>query len=626
MTEAGFVDPQQQGQELFITGQTQKKEYWSAAVNGNVHFRPNDETEIVGAGGWNGGTAIYYNDLGEGFSQSGELWGQVRLTHKGLFAQTYYIKNNGGTDANPTYLNRTGLISPIERSHFEAQIQYNFQTPSFLNAEWTAGIDFRNAKLNSQHFVFGRNENNDDYRILGGYIQSELKLGTKLNLFLVGRYDTYNFTDEKSISPRAALVFKPKPSHSLRLSYNRAANPFSAGVLYFDLPLQSNPIFNVWLYGAINPQTFNDPAISWLIPGVPETPYDAGFPLSAAYAAVNGDVIAAIEELGQQNPELAPLVPLLVQLLNNDAPDGFSNGILSTDLNGNELLPISNPAKLIAYTSYYEFGYKGLLADKLAVGFDLYYRRTPDIGFLSQVSPVVTMTNLPADLGTGVQSTFQPQVEEALIANGFDPITAAATAEEIGTLLNSAYSDAGQLFIDALTDAGLPFHGIVETDQMPETGVPHLAYGYSLRDPDRVFERWGFEINGKYYFNNTLSCFANYTWINRPTGNPGDLNFPQNKIRTGLRYTPNLGWSGSISYQWDQAYYSYNPIFPGEIATKSLVDVSIGYGFKNGLTLEASATNLFDNKFRALPGLPEIGRLVTGRATYNFLVNGGHKK
>ena len=49
-----------------------------------------------------------------------------RFKYKGWFAQTYYIKNDGGDDSNPNYLNRTGLIVPLERSHYEAQIQYNF--------------------------------------------------------------------------------------------------------------------------------------------------------------------------------------------------------------------------------------------------------------------------------------------------------------------------------------------------------------------------------------------------------------------------------------------------------------------------------------------------------------------
>tara|TARA_Y100000385_G_C13103572_1_gene646080 strand:+ start:1374 stop:4139 length:2766 start_codon:yes stop_codon:yes gene_type:complete len=618
VTAGGFVDPQQDGPTLLTPGKVQKPEYWAAAVNGQLHFQLNQDTRIIGSGGWNAGSSIFYNDLGEGFTFSNELWGQARLTHKGLFAQTYFIKNDGGNDDNPVYLNRTGLIVPLERTHFEAQIQYSFETPNFLNAEWTTGFDFRDATANTDNHVYGRNEDNDDYTIHGGYIQSKLKFGDKLDVFLAGRYDGYNFTDEKTFSPRAAMVYKPSQFHSLRFSYNRAANPIPASDIYFDLPVQTTPVFNVWNIGGLNPQTFDNPMITWLIPGVPATPFSAGFPLAAAYAAVTPDVIQGIQQLGAADPNLAPFVPALIQLLSSQAPAGFSGAIASTDLNGNELLPVSNPTKLISTLSAYEVGYKGLFNEKFAAGFDVYYFRRTAAGGFSQVSPIITMLNLPNDLGSGVQSTFQPQIEGFLLQSGFDAANAAAVAGQIGGVLNGAYTEAGQAFLGILASAGLPFHGIVQTDQVPATGLPNLAFGYPTRNPDGISDDWGFEVHTKYYFTDVLTTFANYTWFNRPTGEAGDLNFPQNKIRAGISYGPDLGFRGSLAYQWDQAYTSNNSTFPGEIDAKSLVDLTLGYGMENGVNLELSATNLFDNEFRALPGFPKIGRRITGRALYNF--------
>jgi len=145
-----------------------------------------------------------------------------------------------------------------------------------------------------------------------------------------------------------------------------------------------------------------------------------------------------------------------------------------------------------------------------------------------------------------------------------------------------------------------------------------LAFGYPARNPDGISDDWGFEIHTKYYFTDKLTSFANYTWFNRPTGEAGDLNFPQNKIRLGMSYGAELGFKGSASYQWDQSYTSNNSTFSGKIDARSLVDLTLGYGFNNGFTLEASATNLFNNDFRALPGFTKIGRRITGRALYNF--------
>lgn len=618
ISTGGYVDPQQQGPLLFSPGQLQNPDYWSAAVNGHIHLRPTDELQIVGSGGWNSGSAVFYNDLGEGYTSSNEVYGQARLNYKGLFAQTYFINNDGGSDDNPVYLNRTGLIVPLARTHFETQLQYNFDLP-FLNSEWSTGVDYRNATADSENHVYGRNEDNDDYRILGGYLQGKLRFGDKLDLFVAGRYDGYNFTDEKTFSPRAAFVYKPSQNHSFRLSYNKAANPIPASDIYFDLPVQTTPVFNVWNMGGIRTQTFaDDPTIAWLVPGVPNTSYGTGFPLDAAYGFVNADVIAGITAAGMADPNLAPLVPALVNLLETQTPGGFSTDLVSTDLSGNELLPVDIPTILISFLSAYEFGWKGLFNEKLAVGADVYYFRQTRGGGFSQVSPIVTLTNLPGDLGASVQAAYQPQIEGLLQLNGFDAATAAAVAGQIGGLLNGAYTEGGQGFIDFLASQGLPFHGIAPTEQVPQTGLPNLAFGYPTRNADNISDDWGFELHSKYYFSDVLTSFVNYTWFNRPSGEAGDLNFPQNKVRLGMSYGPELGLKGGFSYQYNQAYTSNNSTFPGKIEARNLVDASLGYGLDNGLKLELSATNLLNNEFRSLPGFPKIGRQVIARAVFDF--------
>ena len=227
ISNAGNVNTDESGTKLFDTTQTQIPGYWSAAANASLYFRPKNGMEVVTAGGWNAGKAIFYNDLGEGQAYGNEYWGQARFKYKGWFAQTYYIKNDGGNDSNPNYLNRTRLIVPLERSHYEAQIQYNFNAPTILNSEWTVGLDYRDAKADTENHVYGRNEDNDDYTLYGLYAQAKFKLEPKLDLFLAGRYDGYNFTSEKTFSPRAALVFKPSEYQNLRFSFQPSSKPTS---------------------------------------------------------------------------------------------------------------------------------------------------------------------------------------------------------------------------------------------------------------------------------------------------------------------------------------------------------------------------------------------------------------
>ena len=46
--------------------------------------------------------------------------------------------------------------------------------------------------------------------------------------------------------------------------------------------------------------------------------------------------------------------------------------------------------------------------------------------------------------------------------------------------------------------------------------------------------------------------------------------------------------------------------------------MSIGYKFSESFALDLSGNNIFDQKYRAMPGLPVIGRRVLAKATINF--------
>ena len=62
-----------------------------------------------------------------------------------------------------------------------------------LNANWTAGFDFRTNIADSKSQVYGRNENDDDFSIFGGYLQGKFALSKKFDIVLAGRVDKFNF-------------------------------------------------------------------------------------------------------------------------------------------------------------------------------------------------------------------------------------------------------------------------------------------------------------------------------------------------------------------------------------------------------------------------------------------------
>ncbi|MFK7932455.1 MAG: TonB-dependent receptor, partial [Saprospiraceae bacterium] len=269
----------------------------NTSINATLEFRPADDLSVFLSGGFNNAKSIFYNEQGEGLAQANEYWAQARMQKGGLFAQFFVVNNDGGAMDNPTFLYQTGNRSSIARTQVEGQLQYNFDTPGFLDANWTAGADYRFASQDTENLVYGRNEDDDDYSVIGGYVQGKFAVADKLDLVAAMRYDQFNFIDDGAFAPRAALVYKLNPKHTLRGSFNRANSSVSNLQLNIDFPLSTiiPGAFDVWLYGNKTTQTFNNGTVDWFSPTIPSVPVGTpGLPLAVPFSLVNDATVDAL--------------------------------------------------------------------------------------------------------------------------------------------------------------------------------------------------------------------------------------------------------------------------------------------------------------------------------------------
>ena len=643
------------------------QDFWeNMAVNTTLEFRPQDDLTVFLSGGYNQASAVFYNDLGEGLSQQQEFWSQARLQKGGFFAQLFYVNNNGGTKEKPTFLYTTGNRSPVGRQQLEGQVQYNFSAPQLLNADFTAGVDYRQAFSETFHLVYGRNEDNDDYRILGGYLQGKFALGDKLDLVLAGRYDDFNFLDEGFFSPRAALVFKPHPKHTFRASFNRAGVPPPALVLNIDFPVNAPVpgVFDFWLAGQNEIHTFpsnpnieflnqafiatqagldpNDPSVGGLLAALPdELPWGTpGLPLSLGYGVLNSQVLPLIIASLESNPATAPLAPAIADFLTNYSPSGFTGsffGVNAFDQNTplNELIPTNEP--VVSTSNTIEFGYKGLIADKLGLTIDVYNIRRKGFFDFTQIAPLISLLN-PGKVSEGLISDFQgnftTELTNYLTGLVGDPNVAAAIAGPIAAgYIVAAQDPMATPILDQLLPA-LYSTGTVETNRVPQNdGIMHVAAGYRIF-PDAELNYWGSDVGLEYYINQDFSVYGNLSWVSQTRfnaedlGEPSDsplsfsLNSPDFKYRLGLIYAPQEGIRANVSFQHDDGFFSNTGAFGGDVQEKNLVDAGVGYVFDNGLAIDLAVTNLFNNEYRAFNNMPKIGRRALARVTYTF----GNKK
>ena len=489
------VDPDGDGNPI--------QDFWrSFVLNGTLEFRPQDDLSVILAGGTNSGSAPFYNSQGVGLSQATEYWTQARIQKGGLFAQAFWLTNDGGGDT-PTFLYQTGASTRVDRTQLEAQLQYNFDTPGILDANWTAGFDYRLSSANTFNLVYGRNEDDDDFGIVGGYLQGKFALGNKLDLVLAGRYDQFNFLDEGAFSPRAVFVFKPSPKHTFRAGYNRAVGAPTQLQVNIDFPVNTvvPGAFDIWLVGNRESQTFSDnPEIVFngAVP-FPSLPVGTpGIPLAYVQGAVTPAVLPALAEgLTAANPLFAPLVPVLSEFLSNPAnfASGTAGQFVGVNLfNGLPLDLIDAPQARLRIEDTYEVGYKGLIADKLGVSVDVYNRSIDGATLFTAISPGYSLqgtANLASDLGNSVGASVVPLLSESLAPFVGTAIPDQATLEaivgQVSGIIGGAYGAGGAGFLQSIAPLNDGFVlATTPTQNVPTNGVTHLAAGY------RTFEKFSY--------------------------------------------------------------------------------------------------------------------------------------
>ena len=668
----GRVDPTQPG-ELLLTlsdlddngdGNPIATEYLNYSANVHLEFRPNDNTTAFLSGGYASGGGLMFNSQGVGYSQGKDYWTQARIQSGGLFAQVFYNYNNGGDAENPTFLYASGLRQVAKRSSLEGQLQYNFDIPNFLNSNFTIGTDYRNTKSDSANTLFGINEDRDDYIITGAYLQGTSVISDKLELTYAGRYDKFNFIDEGAFAPRVALVYKANENHTFRASFNRANTGPTALQQNIDFPVSvlAPGIADVWLSGQYAPQVFPDnPTIDLAVPGLPDLPYGAtSFPLAYAYGAVAQPTLEALYGGLAGNP----LLPVVQNFFNGYVPSGGTGQLVGYNLFNGEPMDelVGTGRSAIETLNSFEVGYKGLIANKLSVALDVYTYERKGFTQFTAIGPTFNLVgaDIANDLGAQVGADFasDPGVIGAVTGAVQAQYTAAGIPQAIwdtgapagalfpgspaiapiGTVINGTIATAAGAVGGAFTQGGaafegavsplFPIFGTVETTSVPQgDGLMHIPAGYRRFD-DATRSHFGADLAMEYFLNDDVTLWLNTSWLSQTEWIPGEsnddglpfssyLNAPKFKYRAGVQYAKDKV-RGAIAFQHDDAFNSNQGFFSGRVQEKNLFDVNIGYNVSDNLKLDLSATNVLDQKYRAFPNMPVIGRRTVLKLTFDY--------
>ena len=529
-------------------------------VEVRLDYKAREDLSAIAAAGFNRGDYIELTGLGAAQAIDWAYnYAQLRVNYRDWFAQVF----RNWSDAGDTFLLRDN-DDIIDKSDVTA-----FQIQHFASLgerqRFTYGADLMYTRPDTEGSITGRNEEDDDINEFGAYLQSETELNRQLQLVLALRYDDHNRIEDPELSPRAALVYKPREDQTVRLTYNRAFSTPTTLNLYLDRRAQRDPFGltrlgveqgidvraqGTYQRGAPDGFSFQRDCASGPCFRSPFAPF-AGRQTSD-YIDMNDPVFTNVMWGVGRGAVLAQFTPLFEQVLTGLiaqqlAAAGVSNPEAAAQERATQLaaaLPSVIPAQLAGLqgtmlrldlekvaagdpapfgpagnvvdvksmastiTQTFEIGYKGIVGRKLVVAADLYRTKTEDFtGPLGVETPNVFLDgpSLGVALGPAIGAALadDANAEIAAVLAAVDTLNIPGVFE--GNRNGMATDDLTSLFAGGA--ARIPF-GTVSPVQASDPTAVILAY----RNFGDVTIN-GLDINLAYFPNDIWSVSGSYSYV-----------------------------------------------------------------------------------------------------------------
>jgi len=215
-----------------------------------LFYYPDDQSRVGFAAGASRANGVRPINTGR-YQQEGYVYHyqQVTYTSPRLYLNIYRT----GEDTGASYLLHTKAqflvagVSPDDAyqrarniangSLWGAEGRYNFDVPHLKNTHFNVGADFRQTRPNSN--ALDTTEGKIIVSQIGFYGHSETAMSEKFRVVLASRIDVHETYGTK-ISPKAALIFKPRPTTAFRATFNRAFK--SPAILEQSILLRISPV------------------------------------------------------------------------------------------------------------------------------------------------------------------------------------------------------------------------------------------------------------------------------------------------------------------------------------------------------------------------------------------------
>ena len=272
-------------------------------------------------------------------------------------------------------------------------------------------------------------------------------------------------------------------------------------------------------------------------------------------------------------------------------------------------------------TQTYEFGYKGILMNKLAFSADVYHTRIKDfVGPLVVETPNVFLD--AASLGAFLTQHLTTTLSDPQNATLNQALLAFDAPAQGGNGNGSAVDELTKLFVAGTENNGpafIPF-GTVTPEQASDPTAVMLTY----RNYGDISLN-GLDCSLTYYLNPSWSFGGNYSFVSKGLFETDlrniALNAPTNKFGANVQYNNiNLGLAAGVRMNFVAGFPVNSGVYIGEVESYSTIDVNAGYDIPFGPRPRLSLTvqNLLGTEYQPFIGAPDIGRLSLVRLTQTF--------
>ena len=272
-------------------------------------------------------------------------------------------------------------------------------------------------------------------------------------------------------------------------------------------------------------------------------------------------------------------------------------------------------------TQTYEFGYKGILMNKLAFSADVYHTRIKDF-----IGPLVVETpNVFLDaetLGAFLGQHFTAALSDPKNATLNQALLAFDAPAQGGNGNGSPVDELTKLFVAGTENNGpafIPF-GTVTPEEASDPNAVLLTY----RNYGDISLN-GLDCSLTYYLNPSLSIGGTYSFVSKDLFETDlreiALNAPANKFGVNVQYiNTNLGLGAGARMNYVAGFPVNSGVYIGEVEPYSTIDVNVGYEipFATRPRLSLTVQNLLNTMYQPFIGAPEIGRLSMVRLTQTF--------